>query len=70
MGTNSPIKPLDVLRSNLIPSYVNLFHAILRITDGVKFLVDLRSDLLVSRVCCSLCSHLPLFGLHGRKLGP
>ena len=37
----------DRLRSALQPQYVNLFSQISRLPNGVKFLVDIRADLLV-----------------------
>lgn len=36
------------LRSTLTPFYLELFNAIARLDGGIKFLVDLRGDLLVS----------------------
>ncbi len=39
----------DRLRHALIPRYQQLFTQISRLDKGVKFLVDLRTDLLVCR---------------------
>lgn len=36
------------LRSSLTPFYLELFNAIARLEGGIKFLVDLRADLLAS----------------------
>ena len=48
------------LRSNLTPFYLELFNTIARLEGGIKFLVDLRGDLLASqqqlRVILSIAS--------------
>lgn len=36
------------LRSSLTPFYLELFNAVARLEEGIKFLVDFRGDLLVS----------------------
>ncbi|KAG1661423.1 Malonyl-CoA decarboxylase, mitochondrial [Nymphon striatum] len=38
----------EKLREALTPKYVTIFHEIGRFEDGVKFLVDLRTDILIS----------------------
>lgn len=38
------------LRQSLIPGYSTLFSHISRLGGGVKFLVDLRADLLVRKI--------------------
>jgi len=41
-------KSYDSLRNSLTPHYSHLFKRIGRLENGVKFLVDLRTDVLVS----------------------
>lgn len=43
----SHVTSLDILRHDLTPSYVTLFQSIFKIPDGIRFLVNLRADLLV-----------------------
>lgn len=43
-------KSEDRLRHMLIPLYMQLFNLIGQLEGGVKFLVDLRADLLVSYI--------------------
>ncbi|XP_076373702.1 malonyl-CoA decarboxylase, mitochondrial-like isoform X3 [Tachypleus tridentatus] len=45
-GENSRIKAEENLRSSLTPYYIGLFGHIGRLEGGVKFLVDLRKDVL------------------------
>ena len=42
------VKSMERLRSAMTPRYQSLFQQIGRIEGGVKFLVDMRADLLVS----------------------
>lgn len=43
------------LRHALIPQYQQLFSKIGRIEGGVKFLVDMRADILVSKLVMRYC---------------
>ncbi|XP_042900724.1 malonyl-CoA decarboxylase, mitochondrial isoform X2 [Parasteatoda tepidariorum] len=45
-GTASQLKAADRLKSTLSPNYAYAFNRIRKIDGGVKFLVDLREDLL------------------------
>lgn len=49
MGSDQMIKFEDKLKVLLTPQYMNLFKLIGRLEKGVKFLVDMRTDVLV---CC------------------
>ena len=51
------------LRVSLNPFYYDLFNVIARLEGGIKFLVDMRGDLLVSvqRLVCQR-SHVPRSG--------
>ena len=49
------LRSQDRLRSALEPGYISLFTQISRLPNGIKFLVDLRRDLLVK--------HLPIGSL-------
>lgn len=42
------LKAMERLRASMTPSYQSLLQQIGRIEGGVKFLVDLRSDILVN----------------------
>lgn len=42
------LKAMERLRASMTPSYQSLLQQIGRIDGGVKFLVDLRSDILVN----------------------
>ena len=45
----SRLKLESELRAALVPDYEWIFHQIGKLENGVKFLVDLRSDLIVSK---------------------
>ncbi len=47
MGTM--LRAQERLRQSLVPKYHQLFTQISRLEGGVKFLVDLRADIVVSR---------------------
>lgn len=61
------LRSQERLRNALEPEYINLFSHISRLPDGVKFLVDLRRDLLV-RYCnmglymAATCTHCTIGG--------
>ena len=48
VGSDQMIKFEDKLKVLLTPQYLNLFKLIGRLEKGVKFLVDMRTDVLVS----------------------
>lgn len=48
-GNGSLLKAEDRLRHALIPKYQMIFTQIGHLENGVKFLVDMRADILVSQ---------------------
>lgn len=53
------VKSMERLRSAMTPRYQNLLQQIGRIEGGVKFIVDMRSDLLVryELLWKNICAH-------------
>ena len=48
------VRTMERLRMALIPRYQSLFTQISRLDNGVKFLANLRADVIVSHVTCDV----------------
>ena len=63
-GATTLLKCEERLRHALIPRYQQLFTQISRLESGVKFLVDMRSDLLVSAHVPETGDYVMMFTIH------
>jgi len=62
------VKSEDRMRYALSPLYMQLFNLIGQLEGGVKFLVDLRADLIVSMPLLCVCVLLECFSASESKI--
>ena len=63
-GATTLLKCEERLRHALIPRYQQLFTQISRLESGVKFLVDMRSDLLVGTHVSDATDYVMMLTIH------